>query len=95
MKIESCVIALDFGKAFDSVNRNYLYNSIKVIRTPANMVKCIKAIYEKTTAVVEVNHHMTKSVEIKRGSGRDARSQHYYSFLPFNHCCLTLKTTLL
>ena len=67
MKNESCVVALDFSKAFDSVDRNYLYNLLQVIGTPANIVKCIKAIYEKTTAVVEVTHHMTKSVEIKRG----------------------------
>ena len=67
IKNESCVVALDFSKAFDSVDRNYLYNLLKVIGTPANIVKCIEAIYDKTTAVVEVNHHMTKSVEIKRG----------------------------
>ena len=67
MKNESCVVALDFSKAFDSIDRNYLYNLLQVIGTPSNIVKCIKAIYEKTTAVVEVNHHMTKSVEIKRG----------------------------
>ncbi len=66
-KNESCVIALDFSKAFDTVDKNYLYNLLQVIGTPANIVKCIKAIYEKTTAVVEVNHHMTKSVEIKKG----------------------------
>ena len=67
IKNESCVIALDFSKAFDTVHRNYLYNLLQVIGTPANIVKCIKTIYEKTTAVVEVNHHITKSVENKRG----------------------------
>ena len=67
IKTESCVIALDFSKAFDTVDRNFLYNLFQVIGTPPNFVKSIKAIYEKTTAVVEVNHHMTKSVEIRRG----------------------------
>ena len=67
IKNESCVIAIVFRKAFETVDRNYLYELLQVIGTPANIVKCIKAIYEKTTAVVEVNHHMTKSIEIKRG----------------------------
>ena len=68
MENECCVIPLDFSsKAFDSVDRKYLHYFLQVIGTPANIVKCIKAIYEKTTAVVAVNHHMTKSVEIRRG----------------------------
>ena len=58
---------LDFSKAFDNVHRNYLYNLLQVIGTPTNIVKCFKPIDEKTTAVVQVNHHMTQSVEIKRG----------------------------
>ena len=67
MKTESCVIALDFSEGFVSVHGNYLYNLLRMIGTQANLVKCIRVIYEKTTAVVKFNFHLRKSIEIKRG----------------------------
>ena len=36
---------------------------------PINIIQCIKATKEKTTAVFEVNHHVTKSVDIRSGVG--------------------------
>ena len=41
-KNESCVIALDFSKAFDTVDRNYLYNLLQVIRTPQILSNVLK-----------------------------------------------------
>ena len=66
MKTEPCAFARDFSKAFDIVDRNYNYNLLQVIGAPTNIVKGIEAIYETTTAIVEVNYPMTISVEIKR-----------------------------
>ena len=77
-KNESCFIATDF-KAFNNVDSNYHYNLRQVIETPRNFVKYIEAIYEKTTAVVEMNHHMKKNqLKLCGESGRDARCQHYF-----------------
>ena len=67
MDRKSCIVALDFSKAFDCVDRNYLFRLLEAIEFPPGLMRCIKAIYNETQSVVEINYMYTGKIRIKRG----------------------------
>ena len=64
---DTSVVALDFSKAFDRVDRNYMFELLTRIECPANMITAIKTIYSNTSAFVEVNGFLSPPITLKRG----------------------------
>jgi hypothetical protein len=63
----TAVVALDFSKAFDRVDRNYMYMLLERIKCPTNIISSIKSIYSNTSSFIEVNGFLSRPVFLERG----------------------------
>ncbi len=61
------IIALDFSKAFDRVDRTYLLDLLANIGIPQNILNVIKEMYTDTTANILINGNRSRKICIKRG----------------------------
>ncbi len=61
------MIALDFSKAFDRVDRTYLLNLLSKIGIPENLLNIITAMYSGNTANILINGKVSRLINIKRG----------------------------
>ena len=62
-----CLVALDFSKAFDKLNRDYLFNLLTKVGVHDNITNLIKKLYKKNTSMIEVNGHLSAPIDINRG----------------------------
>ena len=60
-------IFLDQEKAFDRVNHNFLYKTMKAFGIGDVFIQWIKTIYSNATAVLNINGFLTKPIPLKRG----------------------------
>lgn len=67
MNNEDSLLALDFQKAFDSVNREYLSMLMKVVGIPDKLISIIELIYSNNKSFVEINGFISKPIEIQNG----------------------------
>ena len=65
--IELHNIFIDFKQAFDKVNRQKLYESLKVLKIPMKLIKLVKTTLENSRAVVEVCQGRTEVFNINTG----------------------------
>ena len=65
--IELHNIFIDFKQAFDKVNRQNLYESLKVLKIPMKLIKLVKTTLENSRAVVEVCQGRTEVFNINTG----------------------------
>ncbi|DBA01050.1 TPA: hypothetical protein N0F65_002660 [Lagenidium giganteum] len=57
-------ILLDFSKAYDSVDRAFIWNALQWIGFPPDIVDIVAAMHAHTTAVFLVNDHMSHPVRV-------------------------------
>lgn len=65
--IPTVLTFIDFTKAFDSINREYMFKILENYGIPKKIVNAIKSPYMNTTAKVLVNGQITDSFHISSG----------------------------
>ena len=60
-------IFIDFSQAFDTVNRDVLYNSLIKHNVPDKLIKLIKLTMQQTKMKVKVNNSYSERFETKTG----------------------------
>ena len=63
----AALLSIDQEKAFDRVDRNYLFSVMEKMGLPVNLINWIKVLYTKTRSSVIVNNFIGESFEVKRG----------------------------
>jgi hypothetical protein len=58
---------LDFEKAFDSINRNKMWNAMKIFGIPDKMIRLIQEMYKNYTCQVEHNRKLSQPIIAKAG----------------------------
>ena len=64
---EAAIIFIDFKKAFDSVDRNALFQILQAYGIPENIVKAKQIMYVNTSAAVLALEGKTKHFNINTG----------------------------
>jgi sorting nexin-29 len=66
-KIELNELFMDFRKAFDTVYRSKMIETLKLMEIPSKLIKQIKMTVQNTRAVVETEHGRTEKFHINTG----------------------------
>ena len=65
---QSAVIAfIDFKKAFDSIHRSYLVETLTQLEIPIYLIKAIMSLYWESTVQVVTSHGLTDPIPVRRG----------------------------
>ena len=65
--IEAYALAIDFEKAFDSVDWNYLWEALEAYNIPKSFINMVKLLYNDIDSCVSNNGTSTTYFKIKRG----------------------------
>lgn len=65
--IDAFLIAIDFEKAFDSVDRNFLFETLKEFNFGTSLLNWVKTFYHDISSCVMNNGHASPFFSIKRG----------------------------
>ena len=60
-------IFLDQEKAFDRVNHEFLFKTMRTFGLPDNFINWVKTLYSNASALVNVNGFLSKSIPLNRG----------------------------
>ena len=66
-EIEAYAIQIDFEKAFDSINWEFMFTSLEYMNFDTDFIKWVKILYKNTTSYVTNNGYKTESFKLKRG----------------------------
>ena len=66
-KMDAFLIALDFQKAFDSINQDFLQKVLIRLGLPTHFTEIVKAINTSTRSQILINGYLTKPVTMERG----------------------------
>jgi hypothetical protein len=61
------LIFIDLEKAFDSINRNKMWNAMKIFGTPDKIIRLIQEMYKNYTCKVEHNGKISEPIMAKAG----------------------------
>ena len=64
---EHFFISIDFVKAYDSIDREYLFDVLEKIGFRGNFLAIIKNVYTGSTAKIVLNGFVSKTVKMRRG----------------------------
>lgn len=67
LKDDECIASLDFSKAFDKLDRGYIFNLLKAIKVPNIIRQSVAALYEKTLSIIEINGFFSRKILIEKG----------------------------
>ena len=67
LKIEAYAVAIDFEKAFDSIDWDYLWEALAAYNIPKSFIDMMKLLYKDTESCVKNNGTSTPYFKIKRG----------------------------
>ena len=56
--IAAVLLSIDFEKAFDKLDRNFLWNCMKFFKIPDNIIKWVKTLYAGAVSCVTNNGHI-------------------------------------
>ena len=59
LKITGLIVFLDFGKAFDSIEWNFMTKTLQKFGFGETFLKCIDVIYNSCLSCVKVNGYLT------------------------------------
>ena len=65
--IEAYAIAVDFEKAFDSIEWNYLWEALESFNIPKSFIDMIKLLYNDIESCVKNNGTSTPYFKVSRG----------------------------
>lgn len=60
-------VSLDQRKAFDMVDRNFLFRSLRKLGFDEKFISVLRTLYSNTTAQIQVNGNLTDVFQLKRG----------------------------
>ena len=63
----NCVVAIDFSKAFDRMDRDYILNVLTAIGCPEIITSLISIIYTDTKAMIEIGGYLSRSIRVDNG----------------------------
>ena len=63
-----CLVGLDCTKAFDRVDRKFMFQELRKMNFPDNFVKLVENINQNTTAHMTINGYLTSNLKMTRGS---------------------------
>ena len=69
------MLSLDFYKAFDSVEWNYLSKVLHKMEVPVSFIKWVKLIYNSNTSYVINKGELSEPVELSRGLFQGSQAQ--------------------
>lgn len=64
---EAALLFLDFKKAFDSVEHNFMYETLKAFNFGPEFIRWIKTMYTQTEACIKNNGYFSQTFNIDRG----------------------------
>ena len=62
-----CIVSLDFSKAFDRIDREYIIELLGAVGVPESFCSLIKHAYDGTLSLIEINGFLSKKIKINRG----------------------------
>ena len=72
------IISIDAQKAFDKIQHLFMIKTLQKADIEGKYLNIIKAIYDKPTANITLNHEKLKVFPLKLEQDKGAHSQHYY-----------------
>ena len=63
----NCVVAIDFSKAFDRTDRDYILNVLTAIGCPEIITSLISIIYTDTKAMIEIGGYLSRPIRVDNG----------------------------
>ena len=67
MNNNKCIVNLDFSKAFDKVDRDYIFALLDRIGVDNFTKSAIRSIYKQTKAIIEINGYLSQTIVLERG----------------------------
>ena len=67
LKNNKCVMNIDFAKAFDTIDRDYIFAILAKIGVGSFMIDAVKTLYTNTKAAIEVNGFISIPITTQRG----------------------------
>ena len=61
------LLLIDFSKAFDSINHDFIYNALRTFNFGPNFIKGIKLLLTDRESAVNVGGHLTQNFPLERG----------------------------
>jgi sorting nexin-29 len=65
------MLFIDFRKAFDSVNRKALYDTLEDFGIPHKLIKLVKMTLDNLQTKVVVGNQITRSFAVKSGASQE------------------------
>ena len=65
--LSGSIVSLDQKKAFDMVNRYFLYEILKALNFDSRVLKLVQTIYCNTHTSIQVNGHLSQRIALQRG----------------------------
>jgi hypothetical protein len=93
--ITGVLILLDFEKAFDSVEWNFIRKSLEFLRFGPSIIHWFETFYHNSETCVLNNGHLSKRFKIERGSVKESLYPLMYLFCQLNYSALQLNFTLI
>ena len=64
---DTCLVKLDFSKAFDRVDRPDMFQLFRKLRIPEKLITLIQTMYKKTKSSNGINGYFAKNITLHRG----------------------------
>ena len=87
----AAILALDFEKAYDRVDRSFLYKILETFKFPPFIIKWIQTLYEHSTSKILINGEISNSFNIGRGVKQGCPMAMYLYILYIEPLILKLK----
>jgi len=65
--LETHLLFIDYEKAFENIQRQFLFNILKSRHIPDTVLKAIVDIYTQNKILIKFNNKLSKPVEINKG----------------------------
>jgi hypothetical protein len=65
--IGGMLMMIDFQKAFDSLEWNFLYHVLEIFNFGESFINWIKTLYNNPTTCIKNNGHLSQNIDIQRG----------------------------
>ena len=88
---EHFFVSIDFVKAYDSIDREYLFNVLEKIGFQGNFLAVIKNLYTGSTAKIVLNGFISKTVKMRRGIKQGDALSLYLFIFAIDPLLLTIK----
>ena len=90
--LTSSFICLDQEKAFDTVSRSYMFDTLRAFGFNDNFLRWIKLLYNDVSSSVIINNYISDSFPIKRGFRQGCSLSMSLCIICFDHLHIKLET---